>query len=601
MIQLAPMLLPSLAQVLSLAGLLLVVFGFAAIGAVLGGRERLPEADPLVGWAVVAGLFAVAGGLFHVSLSLLAAVTLILALGSGIVLWRRGAAPLERGLLKVVLWMGPLLLATASMQPSQWDEFSQWLPNARYLFLFDAFPGPGHPVSDSVFPSYPPSITIVFFLVGRLIGSFSDTVAPWLNLLLLACGGRLMVRLFRDDDAVPMGGAVWGVLGITVLATTFVPKLVLTAYADTATAVSLGFSAVLGLRLWQERPDGLRGRILQFGLVFAILPMTKQGNFALMGLLVLVLAWEALRQGPWRRNGVILAAALVPAAVMALAWRLHVTGTGGDMSVRGLTAWEWGLLPEMLLSMKDVIQSKGGYFGLALVLTLLGLSGRMIGARQRLVPLFAVVFLGYNAFLVVVYLAILAGYESAKAASFWRYNTHLGVLEMFAAAVMAGVVWRHFAPKQRLGRVLTAIAVVAAVTAPFAAHHYIRFDLQQNRLIARATIAEIAPMLPPHARLMVVDARGTGFFSNYLNYYLGFGRHVVAGISAFNPDGARQQIQTLHPDFIWVRTLLPPVAAELGIPLDERASHLLAVEGGELRLLKSWPYPADLDPASDKD
>jgi hypothetical protein len=410
-----------------------------------------------------------------------------------------------------------------------------------------------------------------------------------------------MVRLFRDDAAVPMGAAVWGVLGITILATTFVPKLVLTAYADTATAVAMGFSAVLGLRLWQERQDGLRGRVLQFGLVFAILPMTKQGNFALMGLLVLVLAWEAWRQGCWRRNWAILAAALVPAAIAALAWRLHVTGAGGDMTVRGLSDWEWGLLPEMLVSMQNVITSKGGYFGLALVLVLLGLNGRMIAARQRLVPLFAVIFLGYNAFLVVVYLAILAGYESAKAASFWRYNTHLGVLEMFAAAVMAGMVWRHFAPGRRLGRVLVAIGIGAAVIVPFAAHRYIRFDLQENRLIARATIAEIASMIPPNARLMVVDVRGTGFFANYLNYHLGFGRHVVSGITAFNQTGTAAAIATVGPDFIWVRTLLPPVTAELGMALDERASHLLAVKDGKLRLIKSWPYPADLDPASDKD
>jgi hypothetical protein len=55
------------------------------------------------------------------------------------------------------------------------------------------------------------------------------------------------------------------------------------------------------------------------------------------------------------------------------------------------------------------------------------------------------------------------------------------------------------------------------------------------------------------------------------------------------------------PDFIWVRTLLPAVAAELGLPLEDRASHLLAVEAGKLRLVRSWPFPADMDPASDKD
>ena len=155
--------LPAGAQLLALAGLLVVFVGFAAIGAVIGGRDRLAEADPLVGWGVVAGLFAVAGGVFDASLTVLALISALLALLAGVILWRRGEGPLERGLARVLLWMAPLLLATASMGPSQWDEFTQWLPNARYLVLFDAFPGPGHPVSDSVFPGYPPAISIVFF------------------------------------------------------------------------------------------------------------------------------------------------------------------------------------------------------------------------------------------------------------------------------------------------------------------------------------------------------------------------------------------------------------------------------------------------------
>ena len=594
--------LPSAAQLLSLAGLLGVALGFAAIGAALGGRDRLAEADLPVGWAVVSGLFTVAGGVFDVSLGALALVSAGLVAAAVLTLWRRRQPPVTAGSLVVLLWMVPLLLATASMQPSQWDEFSQWLPNARYLALFDHFPGPGHPASDSVFPGYPPGMTVVFYLVGRLIGHFTDTVAPWFNLLLLASCARLMVRLFRGDDAVGRGAA-WGGLGVTILATGFVPKLVLSSYADTATAVAVAMAAVLGLRLCDDTKGahtGGWGRAMPFALVFALLPMTKQGNFALMGLLILALGWESWRRGgPWRRRWAGLAVSLVPALAATLAWRLHVAGSGGDMVIRAPADWQWSLLPDILTSMRHVASAKGGYFGLALVLV--GLAAWRRPAGQPLVPLFALVFVGYNVFLLVVYLAILGGYESANAASFWRYNTHIGLLEMLAAAGPAGLVWRRLGHGRRLGRAMALLGAVLAVAVPFAAWKYVRFDRQPTKMNALATIAEMAPLLPPGARLMVIDARGTGFFGNYTNYHLGFGSHVVGNVTAFNHTGTASAIAKLRPDFLWVRTLTPEVAADLGLPLDESASRLLAVTADGLRPVMAWPYPADFDPASDKD
>ncbi|MDO8607490.1 MAG: hypothetical protein Q7R40_13210 [Phaeospirillum sp.] len=591
--------LPTATQLLSLGGLAVVALCFSTIGAALGGRDRLPEADLLVGWSLVAGLFTVAGGVFDASLTAVAVVAALMTVASAVVLWRRREPPVDGGNLAVLLWMLPLLIATASMRPSQWDEFSQWLPNARYLMLFDAFPGPGHPVSDSVFPGYPPAVTVIYYLVGRLIGQFTDTVAPWFNLLLLAGGARLMVRLFRGDGAVG-GAAAWGVLGVTVLGTTFVPKLVLSGYADTATAVAVGFSAVLGLRLWETgKTGGGWGRALQFALVFALLPMTKQGNFALMGLLVLALAWESWRQGDeWGRHWMTLAAALAPAAVATLAWRLHVASSGGDMSLRAVADWQWDLLPEILTSMRHVASAKGGYFGLGLVVVVLALWKR---SEQRLIPLFAFVFVGYNVFLLFVYLAILGGYESANAASFWRYNTHLGSLEMLVAALLAGQIRRRLGDRRSLSRAAVIFGGLAAIIVPFATQKYIRFDRQPTKMNALATIAEMAPLIPSDARLMLIDARGTGFFANFTNYHLGFGRHVIGSVTAFNPGGPGAGVAALNPDFIWVRTVLPNTAAELGLPLDETASNLVAVENGTLRLVKSWPYPANLDPASDKD
>jgi hypothetical protein len=594
--------LPGMSQSLALACLMAVALGFVVIGAALGGRDRLAEADLLTGWSVVAGLYVVAGGALDLRLTLVALLALALVLVSAVVLWRRRDWPLETGTLKILAWMSPLLLATASMQPSQWDEFAQWLPNARYLALFDVFPSPGHPASDSVFPGYPPGMTVVFHLSGLLAGSFVDTVAPWFNLLLLAVAARMMIRLFEGETGGNPGWAVaaWGVLGVTALGTTFVPKLVLSAYADNATAVTMAVAAVLGLRL-MERQGGL-GRLIQFAAVFALLPMTKQGNFALMGLLALALAADGLRQGGRVRLGLmILGGALLPAIVVALAWRLHLASSGGDMPMRAFADWQWNLLPQTLTSMAHVIMSKGGYFGFGIAILALTVLGRMKRPEYRLARLFAVTFAGYNLFLLFVYLAILGGYESATAASYWRYNTHLGVLEMLAVALLAGAIARRVPVTPPVARAALLLAGAAVVIGPFAGAKYFRFDRQPAKMHALESIRDMAAMARPPHRLMVIDTRGSGFYAHYTDYHLGFGTQVVASVSVFNPNGVAANVKALKPDYLWVRTLSPAVAAELNLTLDDRASHLLARNDDGLHLVRSWPYPDGLDPAVEKD
>ncbi|RAU23015.1 hypothetical protein CU669_06475 [Paramagnetospirillum kuznetsovii] len=584
--------LPSAYQALALACLVVVVLGLVAIGAALAGRDRLPEADLLVGWSVVAGIVVVFGGWLGVSLTILSAVSLLLALGSALVLWRRRQAPLDGGVLRILVWMVPILVATASMEPSQWDEFSQWLPNARYLTLFDTFPGPGNPPTDSVFPAYPPAMTVIYLLSSRLGGHYFDTVAPWFNLLLLASSARLVVRLFRGDDGAGWSATAWGVLAVTALGTTFVPKLVFSGYADTATAVAVAFSAILGLQL---RQGGGRG--LQFAAVFALLPMTKQGNFALMALLLGALVFDCLRHGDGvTRFGKQLALTMVPVIVVSLAWRLHVTAGVGELSVRAVSDWEWALLPDMLNSMAGVILSKGGYFGAGFLLVAIAVLGL---GRQRLVTLFALCFLGYNIFLLVVYLAILAGYESAHAASYWRYNTHLGMLEMFVLTQVIGQRVGRLGAISLARRAALAVGGLAAIIIPFAAVKYIRFDRNPAKMDALRVIRDMAPLLPPAARLTVIDARGTGFYGNFTNYHLGYGQHVSQNLSTFNTAELAKVLTEHRPDYIWLRTQNPEVARILA--QDPDASHLLKAEGDGWRVVKSWPFPPGIDPAGEKD
>jgi hypothetical protein len=332
--------------------------------------------------------------------------------------------------------------------------------------------------------------------------------------------------------------------------------------------------------------------------------MTKQGNFALMGLLLAAVAWESWRRGeglpePLGR----LAALALPAVLVTLGWRLGIEAGVGELSVKPPAAWEWDLLPEMLTSMASVVASKGGYFGLGAVLAAAALlTLRSERSEWQAVRTFAALFLGYNAFLVFVYLAILGGSETATAASFWRYNTHLGMLELFAAAALAGMAWRRVAPRAGVRSALVALGCVAVIAGPFLSIKFLRFDRQPVKVHVRQVIAEMAPLLPPGGKLTIVDPRGSGFYANYVDYHLGFGRQVSFAISAYTGAAELARImERARADHLWVHTQTPASAAIIGLDLAPAASHLLAPEGSGWRLVRSWPFPGYTDPTAVKD
>lgn len=598
-LDLLSILLPSGTQTLSLLGLLTVALGFVIIGAAVGGKDRIREADLLVGWAITTALMTLCGRLTPLPLSVIACVAGLAVAVAAIILWRRHEAPLTRGDLWLLAALVPLFAVTASMLPSQWDEFTQWLPNARYFVVVDAFPGPGMVPSDSVFPAYPPAIPLVPYLSSLLSSSFAEGVMPWFNLLLLASLGRLAIRLYRQDDTISPASAAWGILAVTALATTFVPKLVLSTYADTATAVTLAFSAILGLHLIGGKTTK-RGEAIQFAALFALLPMTKQGNFALMGLLLCGLVVESWRLKQLTRLPKFLPL-LVPTVLLILTWRSGIVAGVGELSIRPPSEWEWNLLPNILESMAEVMAAKGGYFGLALVLTVLA-CWHWKKDEWALARLFTVVFLGYNAFLLFVYLAVLNSYESANAASYWRYNTHVGALETLAAVAAAGIAWRCYGAGHRtLPKMLAALGIAAVIVGPLLTIKYLRFDRQPVKVHIRTVAAEMAPLLPPDAKLTVVDPRGTGFYAIYVDYLLGFGRQVDLSINVF---GAKNTLDHLLPEaekYLWVHTQNSKSAAAIGLPLATNASHLLAADGDHWRVVHSWPFPGYEDPTAVKD
>jgi hypothetical protein len=625
-----PYLPPTLAQTFGLAAVGLVALALCGLGGAVGGRDRLPETDGFVGWGVAVAAFTLVGTLGPVPFTIVAALLLAASIGGFAVRFRRADAVFPAGAAAAILLAAPLVILTLSMTASQWDEFTQWLHSGRYLFEYDLFPGRGRPASGAVYPAYPYALPLIAYLVSRITGQFVENAVALFNLVTLLAVALLFVRLIqvgldgrrrRLADGAANQPPGWGLIALgllvaTALSPTFVPRLVLSAYAETGTAATVAIAAVLGWAALERAGDGEPAIALhlaaRMGLVLAVLVALKEATLALYLLVLGAVALAALRRPDvgWRTIGLVLAAGAAPGLVVYLAWSVYVADALPDqqLHVLPLAQWHWPLLPAILRSMARVALAKSGHFGLMLVLAAVALRalvrppGQGRGGVESLALIAAAVMVGYNLFLLVTYLAVFPEGEAVHVASFWRYNTHVGLIGMAAAVLGGADLWRRFV-LPRLGgmarRALAGVAIALTALGPIGLLAHLRFDIVPGKLFARQVGETLSRTLPIDARLIVVDPLGPGFYPLLVEYALeGHGR-VVGAVSALTPDrpaALRRLIREQRATHLLAFAPDPSIEAVTETDPPPGAAALLTREpDGQWRVTKSWPSPPEAD------
>ena len=79
--------------------------------------------------------------------------------------------------------------------------------------------------------------------------------------------------------------------------------------------------------------------------------------------------------------------------------------------------------------------------------------------------------------------------------------------------------------------VLAALVVVPVFAAP-----NIRFDINPSKDHVRDAVIAMSGQIPKDAKLLVADQKGSGFFTNFVRWHLGFQAPVADGTSVFTPD-----------------------------------------------------------------
>jgi hypothetical protein len=127
---------------------------------------------------------------------------------------------------------------------------------------------------------------------------------------------------------------------------------------------------------------------------------------------------------------------------------------------------------------------------------------------RRLCVISAIAFVGYSIFLLLAYIVTFTDYEAVRAASFWRYSTHLGLLGVVTAVAVMLPYWRW---RNEVQRVLATVAIVILLAMPVATAKWLRFDLDHpHDGYIMAVAREMRGLLPAGVPVFLVDLYGNG-------------------------------------------------------------------------------------------
>jgi len=612
---------------LTAAATLSVMLACTALGSAAGGgKGRLPGADTVVGLGLAGGLLTLLAVATRVPVSLWAG----LLGGAGIVAlgwsaWRR-RLPGGPGFAAALLLALPLVAFAALGLATLWDDFTHWLPNAAYVFQHDSLPRPELPPTPSRWPGYPHILPFIVASASWLAGHFLEAAGPVANVALLASVGATITDISAADDrrnlparlaVAAVAEAAFGLFipaafGLFIpgafgnLIPPVPPNVLYSSYGDTATIATVGVLGLLGVslleRLAERRDADARALAWRFGLAAAALVNLKQANLVLLALLSLGLLLAAWRSGrlPWGRALRLAPAMLAPAAVVFLAWRHYVTANvaGGEMAFRPPALWNWAVIPQLAQALADQLAQNPAFHLLMWTVALAGL-WKLRAPREPaevLAVVAAVVWIGYNAFLIVVYLGAMTADEASHAADYWRYTPHVGML-----AVAAALTWlRQLSwpvPVTRLSQpLLLGLAALLPLSLLVAGPHRLSPLAKEWSMQYRAVGHDLAEILPPNSRLAIsvgfvwweatedaieYDLRRLGRDDRGLRRWQG--RPLTLA-----PFQSGEATHLLVMDHLGSRDAM---TAPLGIPAVVNESALFEWVGGGFRKIHTWPFP----------
>jgi hypothetical protein len=572
-------------------------------GAGLTGNRVAPEFQIGAGWGALCLMLTSWGVFVPVSLRFPAVAFVIAALG---VLWlpnRRPSAHAWTSLGRMLAISLPLWLIMAPIRPSQPDTFLNLLPNAFYLVDYGRLPSSVLPPSFSLLPAAPYGTQFLSFLGAFLEADYPAPGMSLVNVMLQLVAALAIARALGPPSTSPAAPPSWGLTALGLLLAIllnpgFVPRIHFAAYGEAALAAMAVLAAWLFVLAQGELASKNRSsQLVPLALILAAMVNIKQTGFGL----VAAVAGAALI-GAWAERAVQHAAAMrfivlavLPSTFLYAIWRYHVAYAGVDeLKPLPFGEWNWTRLSETAMSAFNIMAAKPLYFGCVagamLALPLL-LSRQGWTSTTRLLTFNAVLFVLYNIFVGMTYIAAFSIEMSVDAHSYFRYNTHLSLVLVLSLALavrdLGATAWLR---RERF-RLAGAAVLALAVLAPIAFVKRLRFDLDMPQPLVWDLAKKVSVHLKDGDRMALLLP--------------GDNDSVAAMISGVLADTAprRRMLDLLRRNTADPATL--DEAARLGYhlalisctpdgweDLPPAQAVLLHHDPSGWHLLAAWPYPA---------
>jgi hypothetical protein len=498
------------------------------IGTALTGARAAPEYRIAAGWGGLCVALTLWGVFVPLSLRLPALAMGIAVVAAQLLPGRRVARADWAVLGHVLLLTLPLWAVMAPVRPSQADTFLNLLPNADYLVDYARLPAASLPPSYSLYPAAPYNAQFLTFLGSLIERDYPAPGMSLVNVMLQLIAGLAIARVLARPNPAPSWTLIaLGMLLVTLLDPGFVPRFHFSSYGETGLAVTALLAACLFVDAQGERAAGGRGgHAIELALILAAMINIKQSGIGL----VLAVAGAAVIVGgaerviPRRRTlgGTLLV--LLPASLLYAAWRYYANRAGvAELKPLPFGEWNWAVLPATFASIAGAVASKPAYFAAeAVAIGCFPLLLRRQGwsFATRFLAFNAAVYVLYNGFLIVTYVAHFSPSMSEEAHSYFRYNTHLALILMLSLALavweLAPARWR----RPRSAHFAGAFAIGLALLGPIALAERLRFDIEMPQPLVWDAAAELKPYLRDGDKLALLLPGDNGEIGALLDSYL---------------------------------------------------------------------------------
>lgn len=507
------LLLPSWFDLAGWAGVFFSSLALLGLGRILTLGRATPETAIVAGWGGAVLVLTLWGVVTPTSLRLpaIALATTGIAAHAFPKLWLRKTE--WRAILRLVVLALPLLAVMVSARPSLPDTWLNLLPNAAYIYDYGFFPGDARPPAHSFIAGAPYNLQLAALIAGLVTPGFPPSAMIGLNLILQLAAALLLARLIAGNEATvpPWSALALGLLLVTLLNPGFVPRYHLSAYSEASVTVTVAFSGWFAARALDRANSGLKAGLDFWLLALALAALVNIKQEAIMLVVSILFATVALIVLTSRRKAntvAALALAAVPAALLYVAWRWYVLSHFEVGELKTLPFSQWHVF-ELPLIVWNMLRAAGSRFFLYLCLAVVAavalsrLISRELDLPTRAAAMLAGVAACYNATLVFAYVAHFEGEMGIGAHSYFRYNTHLGLLLMVAVVLLV----RHWNwPKMtgRLYRFVPTALILVVLLDPIAFLHLLRFDLEVPALRAWSLAHEAAARIGSAEKLVLI-------------------------------------------------------------------------------------------------